>query len=119
MPPSTWRVDFIPFDRAEHDDHDQTAQRGQCEILTDDLYDRDDDGRAEHDIVAVFELFRDFLRGRGIGFQIIIFARPAVEHEYCGEQTEQHGDAMLQFAAVTSRTVTERPFSVRLSAITR
>ena len=87
------RVDFIPFDCAEHDDHDQTAQCGQCEILTDDLHDRDDDGRAEHDIVAVFELFRDFLRGRGVGFQITIFARPAVEYEHCDEQTEQHGDA--------------------------
>ena len=34
--------------------------------------------------------------------------RAKIEEEEC-----------LQFAAVTSRTVTERPFSVRLSAITR
>ena len=86
-------VDFVPRDSAEHDDNDQTAQRGQREILADDLHDGDNDGRAEHDVMAVFELFRNLRGHRGIRFNIAVLARLAVEHEHREQQAEQHGDA--------------------------
>ena len=67
----------------------QAAQRGKRQILTDNLHDCDNNRSGKHDIMAVLELFRNYLGSGGVRFNVVVVPRLAVQDKYGDEQTNQ------------------------------